>query len=167
MGRPARVADPGRRGRGARLRSPLQLLEVADGADVVESFRLEQGEPGRVVPPVLEALEPLEQERLTGSLSDVSDDPAHVVPPSIGEKTWKTQQCEEPGFCAVPPSGRSAELLLHERGDASTERRGLFVRLCLGKDADHGLSSRRPHQYSPAAEQLPVHAVDLVTQAVT
>ena len=74
---PARVPDP-RRGLGAvPLRGLLQVLEIADRADVVEAVILEQRKAGRVVAPVFEALEALDQKRLARSRPDVSDDSAH------------------------------------------------------------------------------------------
>ena len=78
VGGPAGVAEAGRRLGAVRAGLPLQRLEIADDADVVESAVLAQREPGRVVAPVLETLEALEQQVFTGSLADVSDDPAHA-----------------------------------------------------------------------------------------
>ena len=60
---PARVPDPGGRVRAVPAGRRLELVEVA-GADVVEAFVLEEGEPGRVVAAVLEPLEAAEQETL-------------------------------------------------------------------------------------------------------
>jgi hypothetical protein len=74
--RPARVAQPGRRGRAVRARRLPQVLEVPDRADVLEPVRLEEGEAGGVVPPVLEPLETLQEQRLALARPDVSDDPA-------------------------------------------------------------------------------------------
>jgi hypothetical protein len=54
----------------------LQLAERSDRADVVEPAALEERDAGRVVAPVLQALEPLEKERLALTRPDVSDDPA-------------------------------------------------------------------------------------------
>jgi hypothetical protein len=74
--RPARMAEPGRRVRVVRSGGRLQELEIPDGTDVVEPVGLEQCEPGRVVTAVLEPLEPVDEELLTGPAPDVSDDPA-------------------------------------------------------------------------------------------
>jgi len=74
---PAGVAETGRRLRAVRARLLLQVLEVPDGAGVLDPVLLDQGDAGRVVAPVLEPLEALKEERLTGPLPDISDDPAH------------------------------------------------------------------------------------------
>jgi propanediol dehydratase small subunit len=58
--RPARVADAGRRRRAVEFRRFLELVEVPDRSDVVETLVLDQAEPGRVVAAVLESLEALE-----------------------------------------------------------------------------------------------------------
>src|SRR5437763_1773561 len=55
----------------------VQGVAVAARADVVEPLRLPEDDPGGVVAAVLEALEPLQEERLRLTRSDVSDDPAH------------------------------------------------------------------------------------------
>src|ERR671922_1341626 len=77
VGGPARMAEPGVRDGAVRLGGLLQLLEIADGANVVESVTLEEGEARRVVAAVLQALESLDEERLARSRPDVSDDSAH------------------------------------------------------------------------------------------
>ena len=66
---PARVPDPGGRIRAVPAGRRLELVEVADRADVFEAFVLEEGEPGRVVAAVLEPLEAAEQETLRGDAS--------------------------------------------------------------------------------------------------
>jgi hypothetical protein len=58
------------------------MCEVADGSDVVERVVLAKHDPGRVVAPILEALEAVEEQRLTRSGSYVSDDSAHPETPS-------------------------------------------------------------------------------------
>ncbi len=84
---PARVSETGRRLRAVVLRDLLQVLEVADRAQVVEPLVLEHREPGRVIAPILEALQTVDQERLRPARPDVSDDPAHGVPhPPFGRK---------------------------------------------------------------------------------
>ena len=62
--RPTRVADAGGRGGAVAARGLLQLLEVADRSDVVETALLEQADARRVVAAVLESLETLEQQLL-------------------------------------------------------------------------------------------------------
>jgi hypothetical protein len=76
--RPARVADS-RRGIGAVEPSlGLQLVEVPNGADVLEPSVLEQPQAGRVVASVLKPLQPLKKEILRRPSAHVSDDPAHA-----------------------------------------------------------------------------------------
>src|SRR5439155_22001884 len=75
--RPARVAESVRRPRAVGARSRLQLLQIADGANVVERVVLAQCDAGGVVPAVLEALESLQEQRLRCPFPDVSDDAAH------------------------------------------------------------------------------------------
>ena len=78
---PARVPDPGRGRRAVQTGRGLQLVEVPDGPDVVEPLVLEQRDAGRVVPAVLEALEPVKEERVRLPGAHVSDDAAHLDPP--------------------------------------------------------------------------------------
>ena len=78
VGRPAGVAEPGRRDGAVRAGGVLEHLEVTDRPHVVEPIVLAEGEPGGVVTAVLEPLEALEKEVLTRSPSDVPDDPAHA-----------------------------------------------------------------------------------------
>jgi hypothetical protein len=73
------VTEPRRRSRCTARGALLQVVEVADGANVREAVVLEQREPRRVVPAVLEALETVHEERLAPPRSDVSDDPAHAL----------------------------------------------------------------------------------------
>jgi hypothetical protein len=54
-----------------------QLREVTDRAHRVDVAVHEQGEAGRVVPAVLEHLEPVQEQFTTGPVADVSDDPTH------------------------------------------------------------------------------------------
>ena len=78
VGSPARVAETRRRGRAVVAGRLLQGLEIADRANVVESFVLAKCEPGRVVAAVFEPLETAKEELLRLPLPDVSDDPAHL-----------------------------------------------------------------------------------------
>jgi hypothetical protein len=78
VGGPARVAETRRRGRAVVAGRLLQGLEIADRANVVESFVLAKCEPGRVVAAVFEPLETAKEEILRLPLPDVSDDPAHL-----------------------------------------------------------------------------------------
>ena len=125
VGRPARVAEAGRRDGAVRAGRLLQEREVPDGADVLEAVLLEERDPGRVIAPVLEALQSLQEQRLRGPAADISDDPAHPrvsfhpadapeLPPKASLETQK------PGCGPVPASERSAELSANERCDAST-----------------------------------------------
>ena len=111
--RPARVADAGRRDGSEPLGRDLQVLEVADGADVREPVVLEQRDAGRVVAAVLEPLEPAQEERLRGARADVSDDPAHFVASSTRMRMpetglWKRKS---PAAGPFPSSGTVSRAL--------------------------------------------------------
>src|SRR5262249_30870533 len=95
---PARVPESGTCDRAIRARRRLEALEIADRADVVETILLEERDPGRVIAPVLEALEPVEQERFRCSRPYVSDDPAHVtlLPGPSGASPWSWLRPERP-----------------------------------------------------------------------
>ena len=97
------------------LRDLFQVLEVADRAQVVEALVLEHREAGRVIASILEALEAMDQKGLRPARSDVSDDPAHVLPqtPFLDAKS--------PAFATPNGGGRLTELSSNEVGDASTE----------------------------------------------
>ena len=95
--RPARVADPGHRGGAVEARRRLQLVEVADRADVVEALVLEQRDAGRVIAAVLEPLETLEEQRVRLPGAHVSDDSAHLEPPF-----FKRPVRPSPGLFAHP-----------------------------------------------------------------
>ncbi len=82
--RPARVADAGAGVGAVRLDRLLQVVQVADRADVFEPTVFEQAHTGRVVAPVFEALEAGQNQRLRLPGTDVSDDPAHVDSLSSG-----------------------------------------------------------------------------------
>ena len=58
---PARVANARRGLRPVEPGRRLQLVEVADRANVLEPLVLDDGEAGRVIAPVLETFEPVEQ----------------------------------------------------------------------------------------------------------
>jgi hypothetical protein len=77
--RPARVPDRGRPRRcRVRLEERLERRELAGALAHNELLIRDDGDPGRVVAPVLQAPEAVEhdRERLVGS--DVADDPAHA-----------------------------------------------------------------------------------------
>src|ERR1700693_4610072 len=77
--RPARVPEAVSRRRPVRAGGFDEVLEIADRAHVVEPVVLAQRDARGVVAAVLETLQPLQQERLRLTLSDVSDDPAHIA----------------------------------------------------------------------------------------
>src|SRR5262245_65279972 len=81
MGGPARVSDPGCRSGAVRPRDLLELAQVADRADIVRPCAFEQADSRRVVAPVLESLQALQQEVSCTTRSDVPDDPAHSAFP--------------------------------------------------------------------------------------
>ncbi len=80
--RPARVAETGRRDRAVRARLLDEVLEWADGADVLEAVGLEQRDPGGVVAPVLEPLQALKSSGLEGRLPTYPMIP-HMSAPSV------------------------------------------------------------------------------------
>src|SRR5439155_10066066 len=92
----------------------LQVVEVADRADVIEAFVLEHGETGRVVAAVLEALQAVDEKRLDPSRADVSDDPAHGP-------TKPPLNAESPASATPDVGDRSTELSSNEVGDGTTE----------------------------------------------
>src|SRR5207302_4585696 len=70
-----------------------------------------------------------------------------------------------PAIRPLPPRrGRSAELLVDERGDPSTEGFRLLLRRSLGEDAHDGLGARGAHQYPPVAVQLAVHGLQALQE---
>src|SRR5437773_8130430 len=83
VSRPARMAEARGRDGAVGTGGLLEVLEIADGADVLETIVLAERDAGRVVAAVLETLESIEQERLRLPPPDVSDDPAHSLPPSL------------------------------------------------------------------------------------
>src|SRR6202008_5040456 len=86
----------------------LQVLQVADRADVVEPVVLEQRDARGVVAAVLEALQSRKQQRLRLAGSDVSDDPAHLrlFSSEIPVKTRKARPLR-----AFPAAGRLSRAL--------------------------------------------------------
>src|SRR5439155_16591186 len=95
MRRPAGVAEPGRRLRPVRAGCLLQVLQVADGTHVFEAVLLEQRQARRVVAAVLEPLQSVNEEVLTGPAAHVSDDPAHPRPPSPKTPRFPCNSCPE------------------------------------------------------------------------
>jgi len=75
--RPARVTETVPRGRAVRPSSVDEILQVADGAYVVEAGDLPERDSRGVVTAVLEPAQPAEQERLRLPRAHVSDDSAH------------------------------------------------------------------------------------------
>ena len=129
----------------------LQVSERADRADVLEAALLEERDPGRVVAAVLEALEPLDEQRLALPRTDVSDYPAHVVRGSVNAK--------EPGGAlrrAQPSSlSTSAAMLAHRL-------LCIFGIFRLGQDAHDGLGAGGPHEHAAACAELGVQPVGLL-----
>ena len=118
VGGPARVSEPGRGQRAVVLHDLLQVLEIADRAHVVEPLVLEHREAGRVIAAVFEALQAVDQERLRPARPDVSDDPAHGVPPSFW--TRKARRSRPPTAEDGQPSSRRtrSEMLAQSRVDS-------------------------------------------------
>jgi hypothetical protein len=80
VGRPARVADAGRRG-GERILADqlLQIGQLPGPLPYGERLRgsVDQGDPGRVVAAVLHPPQPLDHDLLSRTTADVAHDPAH------------------------------------------------------------------------------------------
>jgi hypothetical protein len=72
------MADSSGRVRVVETGFRLQLIKVADRADVLQAPVLEQRYAGRVVASLLEPLEAVKEELLRRPRAHVSDDPAHV-----------------------------------------------------------------------------------------
>ena len=162
--RPARVAEAGRRDRSEPLGRELQVLEVADGAEVRKPVVLEQREAGRVIAAVLEPLEPAQEKRLRGPRADVSDDPAHFVASSTRHANARNRplETEKPGRGAVPFVGDGQPSSRRTR--AAMVAQALRSRLCvagLGEDANHRLRAGRTHEHAPGSRQLVVDPLDL------
>ena len=86
--RPARVSDADGAGRGS-LRLDLagevsDLVGVLDGGDI--AVGVDDRDPGRVVAPILETPQAVEQDRCRGTRAGVADDAAHRT--SL-ERTWR------------------------------------------------------------------------------
>ena len=60
----------------------------------------------------------------------------------------------------------SAELLVHERGDPSTEDFGLSLRLGLREHPHDGLGAGRADEHAPVAVQLGIDLVEAVEQGL-
>src|SRR5687768_3493365 len=149
--RPAGVAETVVRRGAVRARGLLQVLEVADGAHVLEPVGFAQRDPGGVVAAVLEPLEAREQKLLALPRPDVSDDPAHASPPSSPESDPRTRK--SPAYLSRRRECL-AELPLNEGCDPSTVLQGFLLRFGLAEDADERLRARR-------ADEDPARAVEL------
>ncbi len=113
---PARVTEAVARDGAVRAGHIDEILEVSDRPDVVEAVVLPERDPGRVVAPVLEAPQPLQEERLGLSRPDVSDDPAHLGPTFFPAKCAKPCPKNAMSPATLPPRAvavRSAELHGH------------------------------------------------------
>jgi hypothetical protein len=75
--RPARVADPRRSREGVLGERFVEAGELADGAHDFDGLSVVHGEPRRVVPPVFELAQAVDQDRRRGARSHVSNDSAH------------------------------------------------------------------------------------------
>ncbi len=77
VGGPARVADARRALDGPLAQDAFERLEPPGGAPDLQPPALQDGDAGRVVAAVLEAPEPLDDDRGRALVTDVADDPAH------------------------------------------------------------------------------------------
>ena len=164
---PARVADPCRGSRAVEAGRGLQLVEVADGADVVEPLVLEQRDAGRVIAAVLETLEPVKEERVRLPGAHVSDDPAHLEPLSSSARFVLRRAFRRLSALLFPenlPENENARLQPSSREtrarDPTTEAFRGFLGFGLDEDPDDGLGSGRANHDAPANRE----AVDLVLE---
>src|SRR6185369_4330563 len=79
---PAAVAEPDLAVHGRRRQQVGQLADLADAAAQLQPAAVQDGDARRVVAPVFEALEALEQDRRNLLAADVPDDAAHPRPTS-------------------------------------------------------------------------------------
>src|SRR5213594_2561653 len=101
VGGPARVADPERARHGALTQDPLERLDAPGGAADLELAVLEHRNPCRVVPAVLQALEPLDDDGHRVLVTDVADDAAHDY--SSGRACFFTLPAAHPSFTTCCP----------------------------------------------------------------
>ncbi len=77
VGGPARVADPEAAVEGMAAQRAFQLLDAAHFLDHREALAVEHGNPARIVTPVLETVQPLQQERLGFLIPNIGNNSAH------------------------------------------------------------------------------------------
>ena len=77
MRRPPCVRDPQRADRRGRVDRRLEPRDLARDFAGLESLAVHDRQAGGVVPPVLESLEPLDEQRRDDLWADVADDSAH------------------------------------------------------------------------------------------
>ena len=165
--RPARVAEPVVRRGPVRPRCVDEVLEVADGAHVVEPVVLAQRDAGGVVAAVLEAAQPLEQQRLRLSVPTYPMIPhtrRSLFPLARRENSPKMRRArlrDRP-----QRRGRSAELLVHKRGDPSTEGLRPPPVRASASTRTTGSVPGRPHEHAPRAVQLVVQRGHRVEQGL-
>src|SRR5437762_598863 len=72
------------------------------------------------------------------------------------------------GHWTLPASsrGRSAELLVDERGDPSTEGFGLFLRRSLGEDSHDRLRAGGTDEHTPVPVQLAVDGLQTLHEGL-
>ncbi|MNS64507.1 hypothetical protein D3C72_976380 [compost metagenome] len=109
VGGPAGVADALRaHGRvGGEL--GFQVAQFADLAAQIERARVRDGDAGRVIAPVLQALEALHQDLGSGLLPDVTDDSTHKrsIPQSVAERPeMPLSLAFEPGLSNITRKAR-------------------------------------------------------------
>jgi len=77
VGRPAGVADAGGPGNRLVLEAPGQVIELAFGAAAFDAAGNKSGDAGRIIAPVFEPLERIEQWLRGGLFADDADNAAH------------------------------------------------------------------------------------------
>jgi hypothetical protein len=102
VGGPARVADAGRGPVGMAVDLALEVLELAYGLDRGQPVAVDQADAGRVIAPVLEALQALQQPLLGVPPAHVSDYSAHSS--SVSREVGEFSRCSRRTL--RPRSGR-------------------------------------------------------------
>ena len=88
VGRPPGMPDPAQSRQGVvTAEGLLERLQLPGLADNLELSPVQHRHPGRVVPPVLEPPQPLEQDRKRLLVPGVPDDPTHAKAP-LGRAVW-------------------------------------------------------------------------------
>src|SRR5690606_1642674 len=100
---PARVPDADAAGAGRLAEALAEVHELARrAAQVGLAVDVEGRDAGRVIPAVLEAREPLEEDGLRLPLAEVTDDAAHLSLRSLAQTATRRAFVPEPALEVVP-----------------------------------------------------------------